>query len=217
MPRQTLSTASRPWPHCGMITCGSTHAQSASFPRPQGRGPIAAATGAGTLLLATLPFHGLKAVAPLRQFTSVGDHGRTRLSTASRPWPHCGPVDGTYAPPRRPPFHGLKAVAPLRQVHWWLSRARTWAPFHGLKAVAPLRRPDVYPAKLPPSLSTASRPWPHCGGSLLCSASTASTLSTASRPWPHCGLTPLGGYKQVTFLSTASRPWPHCGSLPHGE
>ena len=138
--RSGLSTASRPWPHCGMLPVSRFPGRGRDcFPRPQGRGPIAAQGPAR-------PRAGRALSTASRPWPHCGTCSRkqhvlpSKLSTASRPWPHCGANVRATSRADNPPFHGLKAVAPLR-LFASMKQSEGAGSFHGLKAVAPLRQP----------------------------------------------------------------------------
>ena len=208
----TLSTATKPWPHCDRIVLG-LHDDRAE-----------------TLSTATKPWphcdHHYEARVRRAQV----------LSTATKPWPHCdtrfppGGFASAWA------LHGYKAVAPLRLPCRHLPRRRPQA-LHGYKAVAPLRHCEWVPSILRAcyTLSTATKPWPHCDERVEPLDLGGSPLSTATKPWPHCDIYfyelqgyiqgSLHGYKAVAplrlggpfrprwasgGLSTATKPWPHC-------
>ena len=135
-----LSTATKPWPHCD-VECVHSNSLPSCSPRLQSRGPIAT-RARGTPRASGPSLHGYKAVAPLRpQCPPAGRFCGRRLSTATKPWPHCDSSSpagkaGTYA------LHGYKAVAPLRLADCCSGS--------GTGAV----------------LSTATKPWPHCDTSI---------------------------------------------------
>ena len=203
-----LSTASRPWPHCGLCDLAPGHRILDPFHGLKAVAPLRQLSLDETTDHCP-SFHGLKAVAPLRQHAPAPATSPRHLSTASRPWPHCGTLlpRGT---PGQADFPRPQGRGPIAAGTTTPCLRRRLA-FHGLKAVAPLRpaAPRCPPRAAP--LSTASRPWPHCGAELRQLRPDARALSTASRPWPHCGdWTRLAALRHQA-LSTASRPWPHCG------
>ena len=90
----SVSTASGPWPHCGM-RMGAGCSTMALSPRPQGRGPIAAprsATASRACPRSPRP-QGRGPIAAT--CSSAGSGSPPDVSTASGPWPHCGTRTGT--------------------------------------------------------------------------------------------------------------------------
>ena len=137
-----------------------------TYPRPKGRGSIAAPSPASPPCSTWATIHGRKAVAPLRQ-----DHGQERSTGDVVPYPR-PKGRGSLRPPQdgntlddvrhypRPKGRGSIAATALCP-----GRARSGSAIHGRKAVAPLRRSSPKPSAEPSPalLSTAERPWLHCG------------------------------------------------------
>ena len=139
-PRQAgqVSTASGPWPHCGALLIEEGQLVAAGLhglravaplrpgsarpgaprspwsPRPQGRGPIAARSAACPPEAAS-------------------------VSTASGPWPHCGPTKLARRPRARGWSPRPQGRGPIAATHASASTPRP-SSLHGLRAVAPLRR-----------------------------------------------------------------------------
>ena len=181
----TLSTATKPWPHCddaaGVIalswqvsprlqsrgpiaTPGSPAAPRPrpSSPRLQSRGPIATVGPAGAAWWWPGALHGYKAVAPLRLGTEREGRSGLRLSTATKPWPHCDMAMHTKA--------AAEKHSPRLQSRGPIATTRPPRRRHGM-----------------PDLSTATKPWPHCDPpTLRKSPLSTCRLSTATKPWPHC-------------------------------
>jgi len=231
-----VSTASRPWLHCGNKRKLWVNGSTESSPRPHGRGSIAGTSAHGSRSSRTR-LHGLTAVAPLRAPTLAQ---RERRSTG---------------------LHGLTAVAPLRDHRRLRVRAgrvqsprphgrgsiagsRSWARpspprrrLHGLTAVAPLRAADDDGVLV----GAGASPRPHGRGSIAGSSRLTSHGARSGRlhgltsvaplrvfpgwwgrryrrwsPRPHgrgsiAGTRPRTRRRSRHTVSTASRPWLHCG------
>ena len=113
---------------------------SPSSPRLQSRGPIATVRlQAPVVSLVCSPR--LQSRGPIATAMPPWENRRSRhLSTATKPWPHCD--------------------VRFQLEHW---RA-VLEPLHGYKAVAPLRRRQRGRTRSAHALtlSTATKPWPHC-------------------------------------------------------
>ena len=174
-----VSTASGPWPHCGVIGECQVVADVWS-PRPQGRGPIAA-IWAGMSWSARCGSPRPQGRGPIAAVTPGARSNQSAcVSTASGPWPHCG-VTGPVITAR----HGAVSTASGPWPHCGTKcrgsclggRRR----LHGLRAVAPLRRRHARPhCSQHRRVSTASGPWPHCG----LDAARATIVSPSRSPRP---------------------------------
>ena len=156
-----LSTAERPWLHCGRSGDGPD-APPWRYPRPKGRGSIAAAGAPWHRRCLPCAIHGRKAVAPLRQ---VGLAQPLRELLAA--------------------IHGRKAVAPLRREAVTARRDELRPDYPRPKGRGSIAAPasSVAAASRMPSLSTAERPWLHCGACQALAQGGTWRLSTAERPW----------------------------------
>ena len=185
-----------------------------SFPRPSGRGSIAATSHTAARWGAGRPSPGHQAGAPLRQRRrrpswswpahfprpsgrgSIAATGRpahrrrtTQLPPAIRPGLHCGDiVQGTRTPTLRgfPRPSGRGSIAASSTSSAWAS-PQSSSPGH--QAGAPLRpstsrRCPATPHDLPPAI----RPGLHCGdGDAADRLGTWDPLPPAIRPGLHCG------------------------------
>ena len=194
--RTALSTATKPWPHCDGMTSHSRAPPSTRVSRP------AAASRS--------PLHGYKAVAPLRRSVTRRPGCARRLSTATKPWPHCDGCRarvhrdvvcsprlqsrGPIATKRECVECGATDGSPRLQSRGPIAtrsspRPGAWsAALHGYKAVAPLRH--FYPSLSMNAqcLSTATKPWPHCDAQVWDALGSANTFGA------------LHGYKAVAPL-----------------
>ena len=185
-----LPPAIRPGLHCGGTIVFVPQPINESFPRPSGRGSIAAALGFCVLLLLRLPSPGHQAGAPLRRgmkaelssaavAASPGHQAgaplrparslhpydtRPLLPPAIRPGLHCGAADGAMLDRVHvlPPAirPGLHCGLPQWTPPWNRS-----SPSPGHQAGAPLRQPGCLgtPADPVRYLPPAIRPGLHCG------------------------------------------------------
>ena len=178
-----LSTATKPWPHCDYMGARAGGGADSS-PRLQSRGPITT-PASGLHLTRQEPLHGYKAVAPLRRNLLDGGGGLL------------------------PPLHGYKAVAPLRPLDpGMVSHLPLLSPRLQSRGPIATCSPPTHASGHSPSPRLQSR-GPIATSTRRTTPRRSPTLSTATKPWPHCDELgaelprprhPLHGYKAVAPL-----------------
>ena len=163
--------------------------QSVTFPRPSGRGSIAACLPPDSVVRWPCASPGHQAGAPLRpgQRAQRRSHGH-HLPPAIRPGLHCGEKRGhgrrPARPPRLPPAirPGLHCGGPVAH----FDRAKRYFPRpsgRGSIAATRPRRGAGGSGRLPPAI----RPGLHCGRGCAVRLSYPFPLPPAIRPGLHCG------------------------------
>jgi hypothetical protein len=210
-----VTTASAPVAALSLVTAGLPHlvkpnwVAARPFPttarrRPRRRRSALARSASGP--------HGQPAVAPLRPHGPLRCTVVVDVPTASRPWLHCGVIMSSL-PALAPQSPRPLGRAPLRQELVGPRQLRGLR-LHGHAAVAPLRRAGAARRQPPPRLvSTARRPWLHCGAWDPNTALAVMVLSPrpAGRGSIAAASSGTSGAGRSAGVSTASRPWLHCG------